>query len=96
MKDTPMYRLYQRVAPRPEDFPRLLDKIGESMSEEFDFSEEVHGLQVPTLTVAADADTASPTTTSKCSNYSAEDSATVAGSARAGRRAVMRWRSCRD
>src|SRR5689334_9633748 len=23
MKDTPMYQLYQRVAPRPEDFPRL-------------------------------------------------------------------------
>ncbi|HEV7810669.1 MAG TPA: alpha/beta hydrolase, partial [Candidatus Limnocylindrales bacterium] len=28
MKDTPMYQTYQRVAPRPEDFPRLLDKIG--------------------------------------------------------------------
>src|SRR3981189_787408 len=32
MKDTPMYQLYQRVAPRPEDFPRLLDKIGASRS----------------------------------------------------------------
>ena len=27
MKDTPMYQLYQKVAPRPEDFPRLLDKM---------------------------------------------------------------------
>jgi pimeloyl-ACP methyl ester carboxylesterase len=60
MKDTPMYQLYQRVAPRPEDFPRLLDKIGESMSTDFDFSEEVRGLQVPTLIVAADADMAPP------------------------------------
>ena len=60
MKDTPMYELYQRVAPRPEDFPRLLDKIGESMSQDFDFSEEVRGLQVPTLIVAADADMAPP------------------------------------
>jgi pimeloyl-ACP methyl ester carboxylesterase len=60
MKDTPMYQLYQRVAPRPEDFPRLLDKIGESMSQDFDFSEEVRGLQVPTLIVAADADMAPP------------------------------------
>jgi len=60
MKDTPMYQLYQRVAPRPEDFPRLLDKIGESMSNDFDFSEEVRGLQVPTLIVAADADMAPP------------------------------------
>jgi pimeloyl-ACP methyl ester carboxylesterase len=60
MKDTPMYQLYQRVAPRPEDFPRLLDKIGESMSKDFDFTEEVRGLQMPTLVVAADADMAPP------------------------------------
>lgn len=60
MKDTPMYQLYERVAPRPEDFPRLLDKIGESMSTDFDFSEDVRGLQVPTLIVAADADMAPP------------------------------------
>ena len=38
MKDTPMYELYQRVAPRPEDFPQLLDKIGEAMAKDFDFS----------------------------------------------------------
>jgi pimeloyl-ACP methyl ester carboxylesterase len=60
MKDTPMYQLYQRVAPRPEDFGRLLDKIGESMAKDFDFSEEVRALQVPTLIVAADADMAPP------------------------------------
>src|SRR6266508_464722 len=60
MKDTPMYQLYQRVAPRPEDFPRLLDKIGEAMAEDFDFTEEVRSLQVPTLIVAADADMAPP------------------------------------
>jgi pimeloyl-ACP methyl ester carboxylesterase len=60
LKDTPMYQLYQRVAPRPEDFPRLLDKIGESMSKDFDFTEEVRSLQVPTLIVAADADMAPP------------------------------------
>jgi pimeloyl-ACP methyl ester carboxylesterase len=60
MKDTPMYQLYQRVAPRPEDFGRLLDKVGESMAKDFDFSEEVRGLQVPTLIVAADADMAPP------------------------------------
>jgi pimeloyl-ACP methyl ester carboxylesterase len=60
MKDTPMYQLYQRVAPRPEDFPRLLTKIGESMSKDFDFTEDVRGLQMPTLVVAADADMAPP------------------------------------
>ena len=60
MKDTPMYQLYQRVAPRPQDFPRLLDKIGQSMAKDFDYSAEVRGLQVPTLIVAADADMAPP------------------------------------
>ena len=60
MKDTPMYELYQRVAPRPEDFPRLLNKIGEAMSKDFDFTEEVRGLKMPTLVMAADADMAPP------------------------------------
>jgi pimeloyl-ACP methyl ester carboxylesterase len=60
MKDTPMYQLYQKVAPRPEDFGRLLDKVGEGMAKDFDFAEEVRGLQVPTLIVAADADMAPP------------------------------------
>jgi pimeloyl-ACP methyl ester carboxylesterase len=60
MKDTPMWELYQRVAPRPEDFGRLLDKMGESMAKDFDFSEEVRGLKMPTLIVAADADMAPP------------------------------------
>ena len=60
MKDTPMYQLYQQVAPRPEDFPRLLDKIGESMAQNYDYTEDVRSLQVPTLLVAADADMAPP------------------------------------
>jgi pimeloyl-ACP methyl ester carboxylesterase len=60
MKETPMYQLYQKVAPRPEDFPRLLDKIGQSMAHDFDLTEEVRGLKVPTLIVAADADMAPP------------------------------------
>ena len=60
MKDTPMYELYQRVAPHPEDFPRLLDKMGESMAKDFDFAEDVRSLQVPTLVAAADADMAPP------------------------------------
>jgi pimeloyl-ACP methyl ester carboxylesterase len=60
MKETPMYELYQRVAPRPEDFPRLLDKLGQTMAEDFDHTEDVRGLRVPTLLVSADADMAPP------------------------------------
>jgi pimeloyl-ACP methyl ester carboxylesterase len=60
MKDTPMYQLYERIAPRPEDFPRLLGKIGQGMAIDFDFSDEVSKLQVPTLIACADADMAPP------------------------------------
>ena len=60
MKETPMWETYQRLAPRPEDFGRLLDKIGEMMQEGFDYTDELRGIQVPTLLVAADADQAPP------------------------------------
>jgi pimeloyl-ACP methyl ester carboxylesterase len=60
MKDTPMYQLYERIAPRPEDFPRLLRKIGQSMAIDFDASDEVSKLKVPTLIACADADMAPP------------------------------------
>ncbi len=60
MKDTPMYQLYERVAPRPEDFPTLLDKVGAFMKQDFDFSDEARSLRVPTLIACADADMAPP------------------------------------
>ena len=60
MKDTPMYQLYQQVAPRPEDFGRLLDKVGAMMKRDFDYSDEVRALTMPTLIVCADADMAPP------------------------------------
>jgi len=56
LQDTPMYETYTRLAPRREDFPRLLDKMGASMARDFDFSDQVRALKVPTLFVAADAD----------------------------------------
>lgn len=56
MKQTPMYQLYASVAPRPEDWARLLGKIGETMKQDFDFSKEVAGIKAPTLIVAGDAD----------------------------------------
>ena len=60
MRETPMYELYSRVAPRPEDFGRLLDKIGASMAVPFDFRDAVRTLRVPTLVAAGDSDMAPP------------------------------------
>jgi len=56
MKQTPMYQLYAAVAPRPEDFPRLLDKIGAAMKVDFDFAPEIEQIAATTLVVAGDAD----------------------------------------
>jgi pimeloyl-ACP methyl ester carboxylesterase len=56
MKQTPMYQLYASIAPRPEDWPRLLQKIGEAMKGDFDYSKEIARIKAPTMVVAGDAD----------------------------------------
>jgi pimeloyl-ACP methyl ester carboxylesterase len=56
MKQTPMYQLYRSLAPRPEDWARLLGKIGEAMKQDFDFSKQISGITATTLIVAGDAD----------------------------------------
>jgi pimeloyl-ACP methyl ester carboxylesterase len=56
MKQTPMYQLYASIAPRPDDWPRLLGKIGEAMKQDFDFSKAIAGIKATTLIVAGDAD----------------------------------------
>jgi pimeloyl-ACP methyl ester carboxylesterase len=56
MKDTPMYQSYVAVAPHPEDFPKLLDRMGESMREDFDFSDDVKTLKMPVMLVFGDSD----------------------------------------
>lgn len=56
MKGTPMYELYKNVAPRPQDFPRLLDKMGAMMREDYDYSAGIKGITAKTLLVFADAD----------------------------------------
>ena len=55
MKPSPAYQTYQKVAPRPQDFPRLLDKLGASAKQDYDWTADVAKLP-PTLLVGADAD----------------------------------------
>jgi pimeloyl-ACP methyl ester carboxylesterase len=56
MKDTPMYKSYVAVAPRPEDFPKLLDAMGEYMRQPYDWSASVKQLTMPVMLVYGDAD----------------------------------------
>ena len=56
MKDTPMYKSYAAIAPHPEEFPKLLDRMGEYMRQPFDFSEDVKKLSMPVMLVFGDSD----------------------------------------
>ncbi|TMH77600.1 MAG: alpha/beta hydrolase [Betaproteobacteria bacterium] len=38
MKETPMYKSYMAIAPHPEEFPKLLDKMGAYMRKSYDWS----------------------------------------------------------
>lgn len=60
MKDTPMYQSYMAVAPKPEDFPRLLDQMGALMRNSFDWSEDVKKLAGPVMIVFGDSDMYQP------------------------------------
>jgi pimeloyl-ACP methyl ester carboxylesterase len=56
MKQTPMYQLYASIAPKPEDWPVLLTKLGELLRQDYDWSKEVAAIKAPTLLVVGDAD----------------------------------------
>jgi pimeloyl-ACP methyl ester carboxylesterase len=56
MKQTPMYQLYARVAPRPADWPVLITKLGDLLRRDYDWSEDVAAIKAPTLLVFGDAD----------------------------------------
>jgi pimeloyl-ACP methyl ester carboxylesterase len=60
MKQSPMYELYARIAPRPEDFDTLVAKTAEMLKVEFDWSAEVARIGARTLLVFADADSVKP------------------------------------
>ena len=60
MKETPMYQSYVRVAPHPEDFPKLLDRIGELMRMPYDWRDDVKKVTATTLLVWADSDMMRP------------------------------------
>jgi pimeloyl-ACP methyl ester carboxylesterase len=51
-----MYQLYAGVAPRPEEWPVLLTKLGRLLAQDYDYSEEVAAIEAPTKIVVGDAD----------------------------------------
>jgi len=56
MQAMPLYAAYQAVAPNPQDFPRLLDAMGDFMRQRYDWSGELAALTMPVMLVFGDAD----------------------------------------
>lgn len=53
---TQILEVYERVAPRPEDFPILVDKINGIDARDFDWTDGLSALAMPTMIVVSDAD----------------------------------------
>src|SRR5688572_12779047 len=60
MKETPMYQSYAAVAPHPEDFPKLLDRMGAYMRKSYDWSADVKKVTAQTMLVYGDSDMMRP------------------------------------
>ncbi len=58
-KQTPFYKRYVTVAPHPDQFGQLMDRMGELMKKDYDWRAEIAKLQVPTLLLFADHDAVS-------------------------------------
>jgi pimeloyl-ACP methyl ester carboxylesterase len=59
MKQTPLYTRYASVAPHPEQFGLLLDRMGELMRKDYDWRLEIARLKMPVLLMFADHDAVS-------------------------------------
>jgi pimeloyl-ACP methyl ester carboxylesterase len=60
MKETPMYKTYAALAPKVDEFPRLLDAMGDFMRQKYDYSVDVAKLKMPVMLVFGDADMIRP------------------------------------
>jgi len=60
MKQTPIYSLYSAVAPRVEDFPKLLDRVGAFLRTAPDFTQDISKITAPVMLVQGDADIVPP------------------------------------
>ncbi|MFN8471008.1 MAG: alpha/beta hydrolase [Anaerolineae bacterium] len=60
MKPSPVYQLYASIAPRPQDWPTLVTKMGELLQQDYDWSADVAKIKAPTLIVVGDADMMPP------------------------------------
>ncbi len=57
---SPMQQAYASVAPNPDDWPTLVAKTGQLVSQDYDWSAGVAAIKAPTMIVVGDADGVRP------------------------------------
>ncbi len=57
---SPPHQAYIKAAPRPEDWPVLVSKTGQVVGQDYDWSEQVAKIKMPTMIVIGDADAVRP------------------------------------
>jgi pimeloyl-ACP methyl ester carboxylesterase len=60
IRPSPAGRHYAEVAPRPDDWPVLIDRTADMLKADFDWTEEVAQIEAPTMLVFADSDSVMP------------------------------------
>lgn len=60
LKQSPLYQSYLKLAPRPEDWTKLVTKMAAAIKRDYDWSKEVAAIKLPVLLVSADADGVMP------------------------------------
>jgi pimeloyl-ACP methyl ester carboxylesterase len=53
---SPMQQEYANVAPRPDDWPEFAGRVGQLVSQDYDWSAGAAAIKVPTMIVVGDAD----------------------------------------
>lgn len=56
MKKSPIYKFYANVAPKPEDWSKLIAKVGNLIRQDYDWFNDVTRIKTPTMIVVGDAD----------------------------------------
>jgi pimeloyl-ACP methyl ester carboxylesterase len=60
MLGSPIQQAYAGVAPKPDDWPALVTRLGQLVGQEYDWTDAVRALKPPTLLVFGDADSIRP------------------------------------
>ncbi len=65
LKQTPLYENYAAIAPDPTNWDKLVRQTGEMLAQDYDWSDEVRQMHVPTMLVVGDWDAVRTSHTAK-------------------------------